>query len=98
MIFALNDDANINAKVKETLVGWIPDLDQLGIFAKNDLPQFAGSIRIGELTILDLSSLISMRKKEILLHYFLTRMFQARRNHTLPPFIVFLEEAHNFLP
>ncbi len=70
LIFALNDDANINAKVKETLVGWILDLDQLGIFAKNDSPQLRDLIRIGELTILDLTSLISMRKKEILLHYF----------------------------
>ena len=90
--------ADINSKTRDTLIGWLEDLNYLGIFAKYKSPGLSELIRVGELSILDLSSMISMRKKQILLHYFSSMLFQARRNNFIPPFILFLEEAHNFLP
>lgn len=98
IIDALVDDVNINSKTRDTLIGWLEDLNHLGIFAKYKSPGLDDLVRVGELSILDLSSMISMRKKQILLHYFSSTLFQARRNNYIPPFILFLEEAHNFLP
>jgi DNA helicase HerA-like ATPase len=98
LIFVLGDDPDINTKVRETLVSWLMDLDNLHIFGKLENPSIRDLVKMGELTLIDLSSMISMRKKAILLHYFTSRLFYSRRNNKIPPFIIFLEEAHNFLP
>ncbi len=98
LIFTLNDELEGSAKVRDTLVGWLRDLDRLHIFAKRESPGILELAKVGRLAILDLSGMVSMRKKQILLHYFSSRLFYARRQGTIPPTILFLEEAHNFLP
>jgi hypothetical protein len=98
LIFMINDDAEINSKVKETLVGWLVDLDRLGIFGKNEAPSVFQMVKAGQLAILDLSTMTSMRKKQMLIHYFTSRIFHMRRSGYISPFILFLEEAHNFIP
>ncbi|UYP47723.1 hypothetical protein NEF87_004008 [Candidatus Lokiarchaeum ossiferum] len=98
IIEVLVGDVDINSKTRDTLIGWLEDLNHLGIFAKYKSPGLDELVRVGELSIIDLSSMISMRKKQILVHYFSSTLFQARRNNFISPFILFLEEAHNFLP
>ena len=98
LIFTLNDDPDINPKVKETLVSWLVDLDHMGIFNKYEAPTLKELVKVGELSIIDFSSIVSMRAKQIILHYFTSRMFNARRNSKISPFIIFLEEAHNLIP
>lgn len=92
----LEDDDN--NKVSENLVAWLEDLAKLQLFAPTDSPVLGNILRTGHLTIIDLGNIISERKKQIILSYLLTRLFQMRRNDTIPPFIVFLEEAHNYCP
>jgi hypothetical protein len=98
IIYVLNEELEINSKVRDTLTGWLRELDHLGIFAKSSFPSLTAMIKVGKLTVLDISGIISMRKKQILLHYFMSRMFYERRNNRIPPYIIFLEEAHNFIP
>ena len=98
IIFGLNDDPDINSKVKDTLVSWLYDLERLRIFGKKQYPRLSEIANLGKLTIIDLSSMVSMRKKQILVHYFVSQLFNARRSGKVAPFILFLEEAHNFLP
>ena len=98
IIHVLSKELEMNSKVRDTLIGWLNELDYLGIFAKYPFPSLSAMIKVGKLTILDISGIISMRKKQILLHYFMSRMFYERRNNRIPPYIIFLEEAHNFIP
>ncbi|QEE15703.1 ATP-binding protein [Promethearchaeum syntrophicum] len=98
LITELSENPDINSKLQSTLIGWLADLNNLRIFSKKSSPSIYELIKMGELTILDLSSIISMRKKQILLHYLTSKVFYYRRSGKIPPFIIFLEEAHNFLP
>ncbi len=93
-----NEDDAINSKVKDTLIGWLEDLQRLNIFAPVTTPQIESLAHPGKLTIIDLSTIISSRKKQILVHFFTSQLFYRRRMNKIPPFIIFLEEAHNFLP
>ena len=98
LISTLNDDPDINGKVRDTLVSWLNDLHHLKIFSKFQAPSNHDLARLGRLAIIDLTSMISLRKKQILVHYFTSRLFYARRRKIIPPFILFLEEAHQFIP
>jgi uncharacterized protein len=98
LIEELQLNPDINTKTRETLIGWLEDLNHLGIFGRYKSPSLNDFVRVGELSVIDFSSMISMRKKQILLHYFTNSIFKARRNNIISPFILFLEEAHNFLP
>ncbi|MHA1745058.1 MAG: ATP-binding protein [Promethearchaeota archaeon] len=98
IIYILTEELEITSKVRDTLIGWLRELDHLGIFAKSSFPSLSALVKVGKLTVLDISGIISMRKKQILLHYFMSRMFYERRNNRIPPYIIFLEEAHNFIP
>ncbi len=98
IISELEMDPDINVNTKKALTGWLRELDNLHIFGKVSSPPAKELAKVGELTIIDLSSIISMRKKQILLHYFTKKLFYLRRMDQIPPYILFLEEAHNFLP
>jgi len=98
LIAEISENPDINSKLQSTLIGWLADLNNLRIFSKKSSPSIYELIKMGELTILDLSSIISMRKKQIILHYITSKLFYYRRSGKIPPFIIFLEEAHNFLP
>ncbi len=98
LVTEISENPDINSKLQSTLIGWLADLNNLRIFGKHGSPSIYELIKVAHLTILDLSSIISMRKKQILLHYLTSKLFYYRRNGKIPPFIIFLEEAHNFLP
>ena len=98
IITEISENPDMNSKLQSTLIGWLADLNNLRIFSTHSSPPIHGFIKVAKLTILDLSSIISMRKKQILLHYLTSKLFYYRRNGKIPPFIIFLEEAHNFLP
>jgi len=91
-------DPDINTNTKKALSGWLYDLQRLHIFGKSPAPLVKNLAKVGELTIIDLSPIISKRKKQILLHYITNKLFYMRRTERVPPFILFLEEAHNFIP
>ncbi len=94
----LIEDESISTKVRDTLIGWLEDLQRLNIFAPVTTPTIESMANPGKLTIIDLSTIISSRKKQILVHFFTSQLFYKRRMNKISPFIIFLEEAHNFLP
>jgi hypothetical protein len=98
LIHVLENEIDINTNVQDALIGWLTDLEHLHIFSKNTSPSLHLLAKINQLVIIDFSTLISMRKKTILLQFFTSQLFYLRRQNKIPPFILFLEEAHNFLP
>ncbi len=95
---AINSNSEIKENTKAALGGWIIGLIDLRIFGKTDSPSIYDLPKPGNLTIIDLSDLINVRKKQIIVSYFAQRLFYERRNKTIPPFLLVLEEAHQFVP
>lgn len=63
---------------------------------KAENPRLLDDIRPGRLLILDFSPIDSLRKKQILVSMLARRMFSLRKRSKIPPFMLLIEEAHNF--
>jgi DNA helicase HerA-like ATPase len=91
--------SDLNEKTASTLLATVGELEDLELFSKIDNPSISDLIKPGQLTVIDLSKIISQRKKQIIVAYFANKLFRERRmKKGIPPFSLFLEEAHNFIP
>lgn len=91
-------EREMNQLVKDALLGWVSQLKHSYLFGNAEFPHIKKTLEPGKLIILDLSGYTSLWKKRILVHYFLTRIFDLRRSRDIPPVISFIEEAHQFAP
>ncbi|HZX19945.1 MAG TPA: ATP-binding protein, partial [archaeon] len=89
---------DIKDVTKQALIGWIISLEQLNLFGKTDNPSINDLVRPGELTIIDLSDIVDLKKKQIIVAYFARKLFNERRNNRVAPFTMVVEEAHQFCP
>ncbi|MFH0818337.1 MAG: ATP-binding protein [Candidatus Micrarchaeota archaeon] len=89
-------NAGIKESVKGTLLAWLSELGRLRLFGKADNPPVNMLALPGNLSILDLSEIDSMKKKQIIVAYFAKKLFAARRKGKIPPFLLLVEESHNF--
>ncbi len=103
--FDLNDlrdaiarDEGIKENSKGPLISWIDSLREMHLFGKTDNPSVVDLVKPGHLTVIDLSELIDLRKKQIIVSYFAQRLFYERREKSVPPFLLVLEESHQFVP
>ncbi len=88
----------INQMVKEALVGWLTVLENSNLFSYYESPNLQEEVVPGSLTIIDLSPIISLWSKQVIVYYFLNRIFNLRRVKDIPPVITLIEEAHQFCP
>lgn len=91
-------DKEINDSTKKILLGLIDNLEELNLFSKTDSPSISDVVKPGHLTIIDLSDITDMRKKQIIVSYFAKKLFYERRRKSIPPFLLVVEEAHQFIP
>ena len=91
-------DTEIKQATKETLIGWILTLEQMHLFGKTDNPSINDLVRPGQLTIVDLSDVIDLKKKQVIVAYFARKLFDERRQKRVPPFTMIVEESHQFAP
>ncbi len=91
-------DENIHKNTKEALIGWLIDLDETKIFGKEPVPDVRSIVRPGKITLIDLSDFVSLKKKQIIVSYLTNQLLYLRRNERIPPFLLVLEEAHQFCP
>ncbi len=88
----------MNNLVQEALLGWLSSLESLGHFSYYEDPSLEEELAPGKLLIVDLSPIISLWAKQVIVYYFLRRIFDLRRERLIPPTITFIEEAHQFCP
>ncbi len=93
---AISRDETIKENSKGPLLGWLHLLHELRLFGKTDNPSIVDLIKPGQLTIVDLSDTINLKKKQVIVSYFSQRIFNERRSGNVPPFLMVLEEAHQF--
>ncbi|MEM7826407.1 MAG: ATP-binding protein [Candidatus Aenigmatarchaeota archaeon] len=92
------EKSEINQKTKAALVSWLSDLALTGLFGKIDSPSIEETAKLGQLTVFDLSDFVHLKERQIILTYFARKLFDLRRQGKIPPFILFVEESHQFCP
>jgi len=92
------EDSDLKDNTKGTLLSWLDQLKQQRLFAKSTYPTRSDLAQPGKLAILDLSEIDSQRKKVMIAYYFAEKLFSARKKGKIPPFLLLVEESHNFAP
>lgn len=95
------ESAGLKANVKDALVAWLFDLARLKIgqdhlFGRAAFPKLKDVIAPGKLTVFDLSEITNDKVKQIIVDHFSRALFAGRRSGRVPPFVMVVEEAHNF--
>ena len=91
------EEMDIKSNVKAPLRSKLGRLTGLDLFERYDKPALK-HVEPGKMVVLDLSDVINRTKKQIIVSYFATRLFRARRKGNIPPLFLLVEEAHNFIP
>lgn len=63
---------------------------------KTENPKLLSQVKPGHMLILDFNSIDSLKKKQILVSLIARRLFNLRKKGKIPPFLLLIEEAHNF--
>jgi DNA helicase HerA-like ATPase len=103
--YSLNDiidyirhEETISKNTREALIGWLINLEDTRLFGKEEVPKIKSIIKPGKLTLIDLSDFISLRKKQIIVSWLTGQLLYLRRRESIPPFLLVIEEAHQFCP
>jgi len=95
---AIDADEEIKESTKVALTSWLSDLESSGIFGPTAYPPVSSLVAPGRLVVIDLSNISGLRTKQIIAAYLCRNLFQLRKQGRVSPFVVVLEEAHNFVP
>ncbi len=98
IITSVEGNVDIHKQLQIALVGWLNDLQSLRIFDRAENPNWEHAVGPGRALVVDMGDMTSLRKKQILLSYAARRLFNARKRNRVPPFVLCLEEAHQFCP
>ena len=98
LISNVKDDETISKNTREALVGWLVNLEDTGLFGKEGVPDIKSIVKPGKITLIDLSDFVSLKKKQIIVSHLANELLYMRRQERIPPFLLVLEEAHQFCP
>ncbi len=91
-------DPRPKESTKAALTAWLQDLKATGLFSSVDSPSLYSYVRPGRLLIVDLSPILDMNRKQLIVAYLSHRLFSLRREGKIPPTLLVVEEAHQFVP
>jgi len=97
-LIAAVDGADVSKdEVKRALKRSLSELKRYKFLSrKAENPILASQVKPGRLLILDFSPIDSLRKKQILMSLMARRLLSLRKKGKIPPFMLLIEEAHNF--
>lgn len=98
VIARVGGNGAVHKQLQQALLGWLQDLKALDIFDCADYPNWEHVVEPGKAVVVDLSDMTSLRKKQMIVAYAARRLFNARKRNRVPPFVLCLEEAHQFCP
>lgn len=92
------DSADVSKdEVKRALRRSLSELKRYRFLSrKTENPKLMADIRPGQMLILDFNDIDSLRKKQILVSLVARRLFRLRKKEKIPPYLLLIEEAHNF--
>jgi DNA helicase HerA-like ATPase len=88
----------LQKQLRGALLSWLFSLRSLGLFDKVDYPGWEGIVEPGQALVVDLSDVVNLHKKQLMVAYAARKLFNARKRDHVPPFVLCLEEAHQFVP
>lgn len=89
---------DIPSRTKDSLLSWLDTLERTGLFGANAYPEIASIIKPGKISIFDLSDIQSIRQKQIICAYIARQAFFLRQQQKISPYLLIIEEAHQFCP
>ncbi len=92
------DEIIKKSDTRNILYTYVYDLDSTGLFASYDNPSLEKLARPGHFTVIDISDMTNQKEKQIVVTYLARKLFHARMVSGIPPFLLIVEEAHNFCP
>ncbi|MFB6217324.1 MAG: ATP-binding protein, partial [Candidatus Aenigmatarchaeota archaeon] len=92
------EDDTIKSSTREVLLSELSQLKRTDLFGVTDNPPVDQIAESGKATILDISDITSLETRQMLVTYLARKLFFARQNGDIPPFVLVVEEAHNFAP
>jgi len=98
IIDQIENDSDGNKSTRQALIGWLSTLERLTLFGSQENPILEKVIEKQKITIFNFQKEISIRKKQIIVDYICDRLFKLRRMENVPPFLLIVEEAHQFCP
>lgn len=90
--------SDMKESTKGALLSWLDALKSLRLIGKAEHPSLQELAKPGHLTILDLSDIDNMKKKQLIVAHIAKKLFKARKKEKVPPFLLLIEESHNFAP
>ena len=98
LVERVRNDPSLNKKenVRGPLLEALEELRYLRIIGRSDSFKPADVLKPGHLVVFDLSGVDNLRKKQIIVAYYGRKLFRQRKKETIPPYLMLVEEAHNF--
>ena len=98
LIERVRSDPEMPENTRRALLSSLYALRAQNLVSSEEYPPIEGILKPGRLLVFNLAPLVSVTKKQMIVTYFLRRMFELRRQNKIPPTVVIVEEAHNFAP
>ncbi|VVB97914.1 DNA double-strand break repair helicase HerA [uncultured archaeon] len=91
------ENSKSDKTVKPALKRTLKELQRMRFLSENkENPKFFEAVKPGHLLIMDFSDVDSLRKKQVIVSMLARKLFNLRRKGRIPPFMLVVEEAHNF--
>ena len=87
-----------NAVTRDHVISHLDVAKRMNVFDTVDVPNLNKLAVQGELSVVDLSDTTNLRKKQLIVSHIAKKLFNARRKGLIPPFVLIVEEAHQFVP
>jgi hypothetical protein len=94
---AIASDESIKENVRAPLLGSIDELESFRLISKTDTIK-SSLVKPANLIVFDLSKIDDSRKKQMIVSHYAHKFFHKRKKGKIPPFLLVVEEAHNFCP
>ncbi|MDD5337741.1 MAG: ATP-binding protein [Candidatus ainarchaeum sp.] len=92
-----DDSKRADRSVKPALKRSLSEIKRMCILSQNiENPKLTEAVQPGKLLVLDFSDVDSLRKKQVIVSMLARKLFKMRRKGKIPPFLLIVEEAHNF--
>ncbi|MFH8080716.1 MAG: ATP-binding protein [Candidatus Aenigmatarchaeota archaeon] len=97
-LIELIDKSDVKSPIKENLSGALSSLKVFQLFDKYTQPSINSIAKPGQLCVFDLSNFVELKERQIIASFFAKKLFYERRKGNIPPFLLIIEEAHQFCP
>ena len=98
LIREVERDPDMHDNTRRALLSSLFALKSHKIVSTVEDPSIEAVLKPGHLVVFNLAPLTNLQTKQMIVTYYLRRMFNLRKEGRIPPTLVIIEEAHQFAP